>query len=53
MFGIRRYRRLLVYIEMLFEFKYLISMAHCTNIVYIDFGYFREKQFKKFNSLIL
>lgn len=25
MFGIRRYRSLLVYIEMLFEFKYLIS----------------------------
>lgn len=46
MFGIRRYRRLLVYIEMLFEFKYLISMAHCTNIYILIFDIFEKNNLK-------
>lgn len=43
MFGIRRY--LFVYIEMLFEFKYLVvSMAYRVKYCTFIFIYFREKK---------
>lgn len=52
MFGIRRY--LFVYIEMLFEFKYLVvSMAYRVKYCTFIFIYFREKNdLKKFNSIL-